>query len=140
MTREGPNQRADAAYGMGRLENARAFLAAADLALQRAAPGQNANPILSHMVISAIGFADAVCSLYGGRVNQENHEAAVKTLRAVLGNRLPAAQLKHFQRILGQKQGSQYGTRRGSIDGAILLMEDLGAFAKWAEDMIADRR
>lgn len=139
MTREGPTRKVERAFGVGRLENAKAYLEAAESLLALADPGTNANPILSHIVNSAIGFADAVCSLYGGRVNQEDHEAAAKTLRSVLGNQLPAVQLKRLQRILAQKEPVQYGARRATLEAAQQRMEDLRAFADWAIGMVAQR-
>ncbi|HUF50626.1 MAG TPA: hypothetical protein VMN60_07335 [Longimicrobiales bacterium] len=140
MTRQGPTRRADDTFGAGRLENARSFHELAEQALTLAAPGQNANPILSLVVSSAIGYADAVCSLYGGRVNQDDHDAAPKTLRAVLGNQLPPDQLKRFRRILAQKDQAQYGARWARLEAAQERMEDLRQFAEWAMEMMANRR
>jgi hypothetical protein len=54
MTRTGPSRRADDDYTPGRLGNARAFLDGAVAAATLAAPGDNANPILSLIVSSAI--------------------------------------------------------------------------------------
>jgi hypothetical protein len=140
MTRGGPTKRVGDAFGRGRLDNARAFQELAEQALALAEEGQNANPILSLIVTSSIAYADAVCSSYGGRVNQNDHDAAPKTLRAVLGNQLPADQLKRFQRILVQKEPAQYGARRARMDAAHERMEDLRRFADWASDMVAGQR
>lgn len=140
MTREGPTRRADGAYSAGRLDNARAYQELAKQGLDLADAGQNANPILSLIVSSAIAYADAVCSLYGGRVNQHDHEVASKTLRAVLGNQLPADQLKRFKRILAQKESAQYGARIARLDTATERLDDLRRFAEWATSIIHDRR
>jgi hypothetical protein len=140
MARDGPSRRADDAFGKGRFENARAYQELAEQALMLAVPGQNANPILSLIVSSAIGYADAVCSLYGGRINQNDHDAAPKTLRAVLGNQLPDDQLKRFRRILAQKEPAQYGARFARLESAKERLEDLRRLAEWARAMIDDRR
>lgn len=133
MTRTGPSRRADDDFTAGRLGNARAFLDGAVAAATLAAPGDNANPILSLIVSSAIAYTDALTARFGGRVNQKNHDAAVKGLRDVLGNRLPRAQESRLVRILKQKDDAQYGARHGRLSRALELLRDLEAFARWAE-------
>lgn len=117
----------------GRLENARAFRIAAHNASDLADPGENANPMVSHIVTSAIAYADALTAKFGGRVNQKSHAAAQKALRDAMGNRLPQSQTRRFAKILGEKDSAQYGARRGRLTHARLLLQELDAFAEWAE-------
>jgi hypothetical protein len=72
-----------------------------------AEPGQNANPIVSHLISAAIGYTDALTAKYGGTVNQQDHAAVVKAVRAALGNRVPEAALEHLGRILREKDAAQ---------------------------------
>lgn len=133
MTRTGPSKPADDAFARGRLENARAYLESADAAVALAESGANANPIVSHIVSSAIAYTDALTARYGGRVNQKDHDAAVKALRDALGNTLPKAQETRLMRLLKQKDEAQYGARHGRLAKANELLADLKAFAEWAE-------
>ncbi len=122
---------------MGRLNNARAFRRQAENAVALASRGDNANPIIATIVDAAIAYADAVCALVGGRVNQQDHAAATQLLRAVLGNRLASDQERRFRRLLGNKDDAHYGARFGRLETAEALLEDLQVFAAWAELVIA---
>ena len=133
MTRTGPSKRVDESFVDGRLDNARAFRAAAHAAAELAGPGENANPIVSHIVNAVIAYADALTARFRGRVNQKDHAAARKALRDALGNRLPRSQEKRFARILEEKDEAQYGATRGRLSHARELLEDLDSFALWAE-------
>jgi hypothetical protein len=133
MTKTGPSKPVDATFAVGRLENARAFRTAAHTASDLADPGENANPMVSHIVTSAIAYVDALTGKFGGRVNQNDHAAASKALRDALGNRLPEAQARRFKKILGEKDAAQYGARSGRLTHARQLLAELDAFAEWAE-------
>jgi hypothetical protein len=139
MTRTGPARPADEEFVSGRLENARAFRAAAHAAATLAEPGDNANPLVSHIVNAAIAYADALTASYRGRVNQKDHSAARKALRDALGNRLPRSQESRLVRILGEKDAAQYGARRGRMATATKLLEELDEFAAWAEGELSRR-
>jgi hypothetical protein len=136
MTRTGPSKRADDTFARGRIENARSYLESADAAVVLAESGANANPIVSHIVSSAIAYTDALTARYGGRVNQKDHYAAVKALRDALGNKLPKAQATRLVRLLKQKDEAQYGARHGRLAKARELLDDLKAFAEWAETVL----
>lgn len=138
MTRTGPARPADGPFASGRLNNARAYLEAAEAAVMRAESGANANPIISHVVNSAIAYTDALTAYYGGRVDQKDHAAAVKALRDVLGNRLPNAQQKRLNRILRRKDEAQYGARHASLSRGLELLNELKEFAGWAEAAIRE--
>lgn len=112
---------------------------AAEAGATLAEDGENANPIISQIVNSYIAYADAVTAKYGGRVNQKSHDAAVKSLRSTLGNRLPNSQETRFRRALQRKDEVQYGARRGRLKEAKILLADLREFAAWAEGMMAER-
>lgn len=133
MTRTGPARQVDDGFVNGRIENARAFRAAAHTAAELAEPGENANPIVSHIVSAAIAYADALTGRFRGRVNQQDHAAARKALRDAVGNRLPKSQERSFARILEAKDDAQYGAARGRLSHARELLADLDSFAAWAE-------
>jgi len=133
MTRKGATRNADAVFGEGRLKMARAYLKAARSEVLLADPGDIANPAMSQIVNAAIGFADALTATYAKEVNQQNHAAAVKTLRDALGNRFLTAQETNLRRILGEKDEVQYGTRPRSKADAEALLARLEEFASWVE-------
>jgi hypothetical protein len=139
VARTGPRKAVDPAFWAGRLANARAYRDAAHQAALLAEPGQNANPIVSHLVSAAIGYADALTAKYGGTVNQQDHAAVVKAVRAALGNRVPEAALKQLGRILREKDAAQYGARFGRLDHARELLADLDELAEWAEQELGRR-
>jgi hypothetical protein len=95
--------------------------------------GDIGNPVMSQIVNAAIAFTDALTAKYIGRVNQQNHTAAVEALRDALGNRLPVAQETRLRRILGEKDEVQYGTRTKTKVEADRLLAHLESFAAWAE-------
>jgi hypothetical protein len=132
MTRTGSSKTVDSTFGEGRLRIARAYLKAARDELMLAESNDIGNPIMSHIVTAAIAFADALTARHG-RVNRQDHAAAVKTLRDALGNRLPAAQEKRFRRILAEKDEVQYGARLKSRSEAEQMLRELDEFAAWAE-------
>jgi hypothetical protein len=138
VTRTGPRKPVDAQFWAGRLANARAYREAAHQAAALAEPSQNANPLVSHIVSAAMGYADALTSRYGGMVNQQDHQVVVKAVRAALGNRTNESALKQLTRILREKDAAQYGARVARLDHAVRLLDDLDEFAEWAEREVAD--
>ena len=137
MTRGGPRKAVDDQFWAGRLENARAFRDAAHQAAVLAEPGQNANPLVSHIVSAAVGYADAVTACYGGVVNQQDHQMVGKAVRAALGNRADDGALRRLGRILREKDAAQYGARAGRLEHARQLLDDLDALAAGAERELA---
>jgi len=133
MTRQTPRRKVDASFAEGRLKLARAYLAAARLETTLISASDVGNPAMSQIVLAAVAYTDALCARYAGYVNQQNHAAAVQTLRDALGKRLPTAQPTRLNRILGEKDDVQYGMRLKSIDDARHLLEQLQEFAAWAE-------
>jgi hypothetical protein len=133
VTRTGSGKRVDSEFSRGRLENARAYLKAAEDLLASAAEDANANPAMSQIVNSAIAYADALIALKLAVKNQKDHRAVVKLLRDAFGNDLPKAQENHLARILGLKDEVQYGARHGRIDEALGVLQHLKKFAEWAE-------
>jgi hypothetical protein len=58
MTGKSPRKKVDALYWQGRLRVAQAYLEAAQQAHLLAEVGQDCNPVISQIVLSAIGFGD----------------------------------------------------------------------------------
>jgi hypothetical protein len=136
MTRNSPRRKVGADFWSGRLKQGRDFLEAARQALEPAEPGQNANPIVSQIVLSAIAYADCLTARRTGVVNAHDHAAAPKLLRDALREQLPEAQERRFRRILAKKDESQYGARPELLGHANALFADLEAFAQWVEDTV----
>jgi hypothetical protein len=133
VTRTGFAKAADRRLAAGRLTLARAYLKAAQDETALAEADGIGNPIISQIVHAAIAYADALTAKFAGRVNQQDHGGAVKTLRDALGNRLPKPQENRLRRILGEKDAAQYGARVKSTADAGRLLALLVEFAKWAE-------
>ncbi len=134
MTRTSTRKPVSGDYGEGRRDAARAFSKAAEEAVLLAEPGANTNPAISLIVLAAIAYGDYLTAKRANVINQQNHAAAPKLLRDVLGSALPSAQENQFRRILGNKDSAQYGTRHASLAQAQHLLEDLQEFARWPED------
>lgn len=133
MTRTGAGKPVDLSAWRGRLDNARAYHRSAADGLALMERSGNANPIMSDVVLAAIAYTDALTAAFGGRVNQKDHAAAAKTLRDVLGNRVPKGQLTRLSSMLAEKDAVQYGARFGRFQDAEAMLADLDAFAAWAE-------
>ena len=136
MTRAGPRKRVDAFHWQGRLRTAADFRAAAHEALLLAQPGQSGTPIASQVILAAIAYADALTAKGAQVINQQDHAAAARLLREVLGNRLTEAQERRLRRLLGRKDEMQYGVRAVTLDEARPMLEELDRFALWAEDLL----
>lgn len=133
MTGKGTVRKADARAAQGRLENARAFKAAAENTVAALRGSDNANPAISLIVHAAIAYADAVTAKFAGYISSAEHGAAPKALRHALGKRLPTEQERRFGKLIGEKNESEYGARIGKASDARELFEQLERFAKWAE-------
>ena len=136
MTRNSPRRKVPDDFWSGRLRQGQAYLEAARQALTLAEPNQNANPIVSQIVLAAIAFADALTAKRAGIINTQDHAAAPKLLRDVLRDSLPDNQERRYKRILGKKDEAQYGARTECVEHASSLLADLEEFAQWAEDTI----
>lgn len=140
MTRNSPRRKVPPEFWGGRLKQGRDFLEAARQAIDFADPGQNANPIVSQIVLSAIAYSDALTAKRAGVVNTQDHAAAPKLLRDILRDQLPDSQERRFRRILAKKDESQYGARPELLSYAKVLFEELEAFAHWVEDTAVSGR
>lgn len=136
MTRISTRKSVSADYWPGRLAAAQAFRKAAEDAMTLAEAGANMNPAISQMVLAAIAYGDALTGKKAGVINQQDHAAAPKLLRDVLGSALPGTQETRYRRILGNKDAAQYGARHATQAQAQRLMGDLTEFAQWVEDQL----
>ncbi len=116
---------------------ARAYLKAAQTEMAVAEREDVGNPAMSQIVNAAIAFTDALTARYAAPANQQDHAAAVKTLRDALGHRLPNAQETNLRPILDEKDNVQYGARPRTQDDAKAMLSRLEAFATWAEAELA---
>ena len=133
MTRNPPRKPVPAGHSDARLGVARDYHKAARSLLAVADPGDNGSPVISQIVLAVIAYVDALTARSNGTVSQQDHAAAVKALRDALGNRLPKAQETRVRTILGLKDEVQYDGRRSTLEDARKRLEELQAFATWAE-------
>lgn len=136
MTRTSSKKSVGPEFWVGRLAAARSFKRAAEDAIVLAEPSTDANPIISQIVLAAIAYLDCITAKRANIINQQDHMAASKLLRDVLGAALPAAQENRFRRIVGNKDASQYGARAASMSQAQRLLNDLVEFANWVDGQI----
>ena len=136
MTGKSPRKKVDALHWQGRWRMAQAYLDAAQQAHLLAEPGQNCNPVISQIVLSAIAVGDSLTAKRAQVVNQQDHAQAPRLLRDVLGNLLPDGQERRYRRILSFKDEVQYGTRQASREEAGRLLEDLEDLARWAQALL----
>ncbi len=136
MTDRSPRKRVDAHYWQGRLRVAQAYLEAAQQAMTLADPGRSGNPIISQIALAAIAYGDSLTAKRAQVINQQDHAAAPRLLRAVLQDTLPEDQERRYRRILGFKDEVQYGAKSARLEEAARLLADLEHFARWAEDLL----
>jgi hypothetical protein len=136
MTGKSPRKKVDALYWQGRLRVAQAYLEAAQQAHLLAEVGQDCNPVISQIVLSAIAFGDCLTAKRAQVVNQQDHALASRLLRDVLGNLLPDGHERRYRRILSFKDEVQYGTRQATRDEAGRLLVDLEELARWAQELL----
>lgn len=137
MARIGSTKKKDSAYVSGRVVIARAFLKDARNSNLVADPGDIGNPSMSTVINCAIAYADALTAKFRGEINQDDHQAVVKLLRAALGKSLPSKQEANLRALLEQKDEVQYGSRAKTRDDAERALERLEEFAAWAEERLA---
>ena len=123
-------------FWSGRLKAGRAYLEAARQEITLAEPGQDANPIVSQIVLAAIVHADCLTAMRAGVVNSQDHAAAPRLLRDVLRDLLPDIQERRYKRILAKKDDARYGARPELVSHARTLLADLEEFAQWTEEMV----
>jgi hypothetical protein len=132
-----PSRKKDAAFAAGRLAIARGFLKEARNSSLMADARDIGNPMMSTVINCAIAYADALTVKFRGEVNQGDHQAVIKLLRAALGNELPAKQESNLRALLEQKDEVQYGARLKTQAEAQKALSRLEEFAAWAEERLA---
>ncbi|TIO77115.1 hypothetical protein [Mesorhizobium sp.] len=137
MARVRSTKKKDAAYVTSRLAIARGFLKDARNSNTVADPGDIGNPSMSTVINCAIAYCDALTAKFRGEVNQDDHQAVVKLLRAALGKAFPAKQEAGLRALLEQKDEVQYGSRAKTRNDAEKALERLEEFAAWAEQQLA---
>jgi hypothetical protein len=135
MTNKGPRRAATDGEWSGRLTQAREFHESAR-SLVTLAGSKSYNGAITLMITAAIGYADAITAKLNGVVNKQDHQAASRLLRDVLGNSLPDKHEKYFRRLLGRKDEVNYGARSTTHDEAERLIAELDEFAAWAEGVL----
>lgn len=116
----------------GRLRKARQFMEIAENSLQLMDRHRDAGPLMSNMILGAIGYIDALTAAIAGKINQTDHQAALKLLRDTLGAGLPQAQENNLKALISMKDEVQYGAAFEPIQDAESLMKRARAFSEWA--------
>ena len=132
MTKQGPRKPAVDGEWAGRLTQAREFHQSAR-SLVTLAGNISYNGAITLMVTAAIGYADALTAKRRGVINTQDHQAAPRLLREILGAALPDKQERFFRRLLGRKDEVGYGARSSTLDDAERLLAELDDFAVWVE-------
>lgn len=135
MTNKGPRRAATDGEWAGRLTQAREFHESAR-SLVTLAENKSYNGAITLMVTAAIGYADTITAKLKSVVNKQDHQAASRLLREVLGNSLPDKQEKFFRRLLGRRDEVNYGARSTTREEAERLIAELDEFAAWAEGVL----
>jgi len=138
MTRTNTAKRVPEDHWKGRLAKARGFLHVARTAVDYHEPRHDPDAYRANMVLAAIAYIDTLTAAIRKQVNQDDHQAAVKLLRAVMGNKLPNTIENKLRNIIGQKDQVEYGARVGRLEEARRMLEDIEAVADWAEQRIAE--
>lgn len=136
MVRTGKTRKKDAAYVSERLRIARGYLKSAQDSLGWAEAGDIGNPFISHSILCAIAYCDALTAFRLGEINQGDHQSVIKLLRAAVGRELPDKQLAHLRALLEEKDEVQYGARAKTLEDARRALERLQSFADWAENAL----
>ena len=137
MARKGPVRRVPRTEWKGRLENARAFLKAADDLMALVEAGRSCNPIITQCVDTAIGYGDAISIRFGGIVNAVDHHALGSTLRRAIGARFSARPAQQLAQILTEKDAAAYGAHSATPVAAGEILKVVKRFAQWAEVELA---
>jgi len=137
MVRIGSTRKKDAAHVSGRLQIARGFLKDARNRNLVADAGDIGNPVMSMVIDCAIAYADALTAKSRGEIDQGDHQAIVKLLRAAWGKNLPLKQEANLRALLEQKDEVQYGSRAKTRNDAERALARLEEFAAWAEERLA---
>lgn len=136
MTRISTPKTAKLNEASGRLAKARAFHKAAADGLMIWQDGDLSDPIISHIVLAAVGYADAVTAHLSKKVNQGDHSRVVQLIVESVGAGFTLQQRRRLERILKEKAEAQYGARPGRKATADALFEDLEKFSEWAEAIL----
>lgn len=120
----------------GRLSKARAYLEAARSGVAMAEETSIGDPIISSAILATIAFGDALTIRFASIQNDRNHAGLSRTLARALGKRA-AEQLRRVDRILGEKDDTQYGHRVHSLAEARAILTQVERFAEWAEVELA---
>ena len=137
MASNGPVRRVARAEWKGRLDNARAFLTAADDLMELVESGRSCNPIITQCVDAAIGYGDAVTIRFGGIVNTVDHHSLGVTLRRAIGARFSARPAQQLAQILAEKEEAAYGAHAATQVEARAVLKVTKRFAEWAEVELA---
>jgi hypothetical protein len=136
VTRLGSPKKAKLNDASGRLAKARAYQKAAKNGLELWEDGDLADPIISSIVLAAVGYADAVTAKLSSEINQGDHDGVIPLLAKAAGARLTPPDRRRLERILKEKAEAQYGARPGRKATADERFADLEKFAAWAEALL----
>jgi len=132
----GPTRKTGGESWRARRANAEAFRVAAQRLMNLHEEGENANPILVLIILSAIAYGDALTDRFGGAQNKKDHGALVTLVEKTLGARTDGTQIQRLRRILSEKDEASYGAKIGRVEHARKLLEQLERFGDWASGLL----
>lgn len=138
MTRTDRTRREDPARADSYAEVGRRLVAAGRAILAQHDP-RHASALAILAVHAAIAFADAVCIRRGGRKSTSpDHTAALRLLRAILGNRFPATAERALTRLLAEKDRLEYQGYVVVLREAATLFALAEVCGVWAEQVLVE--
>jgi hypothetical protein len=140
VTRVDRTKRVDPSQADNYAELGRRLLHAGRVIIERA-DARHASALAILSVHAAIAYADAVAVHVGGRKSTSaDHEAAVRLLRSVLGQRLPTTVERMLNRLLAEKDRLEYQGYLATMQEATSLLGRATQIAAWAEEMLTSVR
>lgn len=137
MTRTDRVRRVDPSRADGYAEVGRRLLLAGRAIIEQGDP-RHASGLAILAVHAGIAYADAVAIRRGGRKSaSQDHAAALKLLRDVLGNEFPVAMARTLQRLLSEKDRVEYQGFAVPMREAVAVFEAAERFGTWAEGWLA---
>jgi hypothetical protein len=137
MVRTDRAKRTDPARADSYAEVGRRLLHAAR-AITEQGDARHASALAILAVHSAIAHADAVAIHSGGkRSTAAEHVAVLALLREVLGNRLPDRIAKELQRVIAEKDKSEYQGYVATLGEARALLDRAERIGAWCEEWLS---
>ncbi len=122
---------------LGRLENARAQLRAAQDLLASADSVPGCDLIISQAIDATIAYGDTITVRFAGIRNAADRRNLGRTLKHAIGARFTPKQEERLERILGEKDSAVSGDNSTTLAESREFLRLAERFAEWAEAELA---